>query len=154
MEEKKKIEWTMPEYNEKERNNDWFWALGVIVVASSITSIIFGSYFFAVFIVLSGILIVMFALKKPDMVSYELNEKGLQIRNRLFPYEEIKSFWVQKETKPTLFIKSGRLFMPVISMPIESSLADEIKNKMIENQIIEEEMKEHFSEKIMEYIGF
>jgi len=153
MEETKKIEWVMPEYNEKERNNDWFWALGVVVVASSVASIIFGSYFFAVFIILSGILIVMFALKKPEMVSYELNEKGLQIKNRLYPYEVIKAFWVQKE-KPTLFIKSERLFMPIISMPIETNLADEIKNKMLENKISEEEMKEHVSEKIMEAIGF
>ena len=149
-----KIEWSLLEYNEKERNNDWFWALGIIVVAVSITSIIFGNYFFAVLVILSGILIVIFAVKKPDLVSYELNEKGLKIKNRLFLYEKIKSFWVQKETKPTLFIKSERLIMPIISMPIEYSLADEIKNKMLENKVKEEEMKEHISEKIMESIGF
>jgi hypothetical protein len=154
MEEIKKIEWSMLEYKEKERNNDWFWALGVIVVASSITSIIFSNYFFAVFIVLSGILITMFAIKKPEMVAYELNDKGLQIKNRIYPYETIKAFWIQKETKPTLFIKSERLFMPIISMPIELQLADEIKNKMLENNVLEEEMKEHVSEKIMEGIGF
>ncbi|MEK7572720.1 MAG: hypothetical protein AAB493_02620 [Patescibacteria group bacterium] len=154
MNEFNKIEWSLLEYNEKERNNDWFWALGIIVVAVSITSIIFGNYFFAVLIVLSGVLIVVFAIKKPDLVSYELNEKGLKIKNRLFPYEKIKSFWVQKETKPTLFIKSERLIMPIISMPIEYFLADEIKNKMLKNKVKEEEMKEHISEKIMEFIDF
>lgn len=149
-----KIEWSLLEYNEKERNNDWFWALGIIIIAASVTSIIFGNYFFAVLITLSGVLIVVFAVKKPDLVSYELNEKGLKIRDRLFPYEKIKSFWVQKEIKPTLFIKSERLVMPIISMPIDYSLADEIKDKMLKNKVVEEEMKEHISEKIMEFIDF
>lgn len=149
-----KIEWSMLEYNEKERNNDWFWALGVIVIAATVTSIIFGNYFFAIFIVVSGGLLVMFAVKKPDMVSYELNEKGLKIMSRLFPYKNITSFYVQRDTPPTLFIKSERLIMPIISMPIEYSMADDIRNKMLEKNIKEEEMKEHVSEKIMESIGF
>ena len=34
-----KLEWSALEYEEKNQSNDWFWALGVIVVAGSITSI-------------------------------------------------------------------------------------------------------------------
>lgn len=154
MNELEKIKWSMPEYFEKERNNDWFWALGVIIIAASITSIIFKNYFFAVFIILSGVLIVVFAIKKPELVSYELNKKGLMIKNRLYPYDKIKSFWVQIETPPTLFIKSERLIMPIISMPIEYSLADLIKERMLKNKVQEEEMKEHVSDKIMDSIGF
>ncbi|MEI6581042.1 MAG: hypothetical protein WCO07_02615 [bacterium] len=154
MNEHGKIEWSFPEYNEKERSNDWFWALGVIVIAASTASIIFGNFFFAIFIILSGFLLGLFAIKKPDLVYYELNEKGLKIRNRIFPYKKIRSFWVQKETPPTLFIKSERLIMPIISIPIEYSMAQEIKNKMIENEVEVEEMKEHVSEKIMDSVGF
>jgi hypothetical protein len=154
MNETNKVEWSLLEYDEKERNNDWFWALGVVVVAATITSIIFSNYFFAILIVLSGLLLGVFAVKKPELVSYELNEKGLKIKDRLYPYEKIKSFWVQKEIKPTLFIKSERIIMPIISMPIEGFQADEIKNKMLISAVPEEEMKEHVSEKVMEFIGF
>jgi hypothetical protein len=154
MNETEKIEWSMPEYFEKERNNDWFWALGVIVVAASVTSIIFSNYFFAVLIILSGVLIAVFAVKKPDLVNYELNKKGLKIKSRTFPYNKIKSFWVQVETPPTLFIKSERLIMPIISMPIEYSLATQIRDRMLKNNVTEEEMREHVSDKIMESIGF
>lgn len=151
----KKLEWTALEYEEKERGKDWFWALGIIIIASSVTSFIYANYFFSLFLIIGGILIVIFALKKPETVSYELNAEGLKIKNRLYPYENIKSFWVQKDTeKPTLFIKSERLFMPIISMPIELYLTDEVKNMMLENNIPEEEMKEHISEKIMDSLGF
>ena len=155
MEPNRKLEWTALEYEEKERGNDWFWALGVIILASAITSFIYTNYFFGLFLIIGGILLGTFAVKKPDLVFYELNEKGLKIRNRLFPYTNIKSFWIKKDLeKSTLFIKSERLFMPIISMPINQNSAEEIKNFMLSENVPEEEMKEHVSEKIMDSLGF
>jgi len=154
MDDKEKMSWSALEYEDKTRSTDWFWALGIIVVAASITSIIYGNYFFAILIILSGILLGFFAIKKPEMVSYELNKKGLKIKTRLFPYDTIKAFFIQTAPKPTLFIKSSRMFMPIISMPIENNLAEEIKSIMLSNNVKEEEMKENPSEKIMESLGF
>ena len=154
MEEKEKIEWSALEYEEKERSVDWFWALGIIVVAGSITSLIYGNYFFAILLILSGILLGFFAIKKPEMVSYELNKKGLKIKTRLFPYESMKSFFVQTTPKPMLFVKSSRMFMPILSMPIEDNLAEDIRSLLLSNNVQEEEMKEGPSEKIMERLGF
>jgi hypothetical protein len=58
-----KLSWSAPEYEEKERSRDWFWALGIIVATSSIAAIIFNDYFFAVLLILSGILLGFFAVK-------------------------------------------------------------------------------------------
>ena len=156
-----KINWSALEYEEKERHTDWFWALGVIVVAGAITSIIFANYFFAIFLVTAGILMGFFAIKKPDMISYELNNKGLKIQDRIYLYEKIKAFWVQKplsdtgeNMSPALFIKSDRQFVPIFSIPIEENSVTKIHNLMIAHNVLEEEMKEHISEKIMEAIGF
>jgi len=154
VEEKEKIEWSALEYEEKERSVDWFWALGIIVVAGSITSLIYGNYFFAILLILSGILLGFFAIKKPEMVSYELNKKGLKIKTRLFPYESMKSFFVQTTLKPMLFVKSSRMFMPILSMPIEDNLAEDIRSLLLSNNVQEEEMKEGPSERIMERLGF
>src|SRR3989338_7020404 len=153
--EENRLQWSALEYEEKERSRDWFWALGVIVVASSLSAVIYCNYFFAALIVLSGLLLGFFAIKKPDVVSYELNNKGLKIRTRLFPYKNIKSFFVQThkheqgEIKPILFIKSERMFMPIISVPIDVALAGRIRNIFLSYDVPEEEMKEHPSEHIM-----
>ena len=156
------LEWSALEYEERERSTDWFWALGVIVFAGSASAVIYNNYFFATIIIISGILLGFFAKKKPDMVFCELNEQGLKIRNRLYPYENIKSFWVQKsknavglsQLKPILFIKSDRIVMPIITVPIEESHTEEIRSIMLELNVTEEEMKEHPSEKIMDFFGF
>jgi hypothetical protein len=149
-----KITWSALEYEEKERHPDWFWALGVIIFANSVTAIIFGNYFFAILLIVGGLLLGFFAIKKPDLVFYELNEKGLQIKDRIYPFENVKSFWVQKEGRPTLFIRSERFLLPIISVPIENILIEKIHSFLLAKNIPEEEMKEHPSEKIMESLGF
>jgi len=155
-----KLVWSALEYEERDRSPDWFWALGIIVATSSIASVIFENYFFAALLLLSGVLLGFFAIKKPDMVTYELNAKGLNIRNRLYPYENIKSFWIQLDTsgktnlKPIFFIHSERAFMPILSIPIDESIAEDIYSVMTSKNIAEVEMKEHASEKIMEVLGF
>jgi hypothetical protein len=154
-----KLEWSALEYEEKERSTDWFWALGVIIITSSLASIIFNNYFFAVVLLMSGVLLGFFANRKPDMVNYELNEKGLKIRNTLYPYKNIHCFWVQKRDtqtnlEPMLFIKIEKLFMPMIAIPIEDYLTEEIHSIMLFYDIKEEEMKEHPSLKIMDSLGF
>lgn len=162
-----KLVWSALEYEERGRSPDWFWALGVIVATSSIAAIIFENYFFATLIILSGLLLGFFAIKKPDTITYELNPKGLKIRNRFYPYKNIKSFYVQFEKysetnshngearlKPMLFIHSERVFMPIISIPIDETMAEDIHFIMLSQDIAEIEMKEHASEKIMEILGF
>jgi hypothetical protein len=155
-----KLVWSALEYEERERSQDWFWALGIIVVTGSIASIIFGNFSFAALLMLAGFLLGYFALKKPDVVSYELNDKGLVIRNRLYPYENIKSFWVQADlsresrVKPLLFIHTSRAFMPIITVTINENIAREVHNIFSSAEIPEVEMKEHPAEKIMEILGF
>ena len=155
-----KLEWTALEYEEKYRDPDWFWALGIIVVTSSLAAIIYSNYFFFALIIIAGFLLGFFAKKKPDLVNYELNSKGLKIHSRLYPYENIKSYWIQlshpedSAIKDLFFIKSERFYMPVISVPIIPSIAEEIQDIMLSKNIPEEEMKEHPSDKIMESLGF
>src|SRR3989344_5985300 len=155
-----KLQWSAPEYEEQERSPDWFWALGIIIVTSSIAAIIFKNYFFALLLIIGGALLAFFAVKKPEAVTYELNEKGLKIGGSLYPYESIKSFWVQvnhpdniKTLKSILFIKSGRVVLLIISIPIEDKIAEEIHSIMTAMGVAEEEMREHPSENIMESLG-
>lgn len=153
-----KLEWSAPEYEDKNRSSDWFWAVGIIFITASLTSIIYGNYFFGILLILSGLLIGFFAIKKPDMISYELNDVGLEINNNLYPYEAIKSFWVQIEepdtgNKAILFVKSQRFFMPVITIPIEDSMADYIHSAFELKNVLEERMTEPPTHKIMEGLG-
>ena len=154
MEEENKLAWSALEFEEKYRTPDWFWALGIIFAAASIASAIWGNYFFAALLVISGILLGFFAKQAPRTIYYELNEMGLKIGSQLYLYENLKSFYVQNEGRPTLFVKSERVFMPIISIPIHEEFADEVMQTMHHFNVTEEKMTEHPSEKIMDFFGF
>jgi hypothetical protein len=154
MNEDGNLSWSMPAYEEKYRSPDWFWALGVIAITIAITSIIYSNYFFAILILISSGLLYFFATETPEIIDYTINDKGLKIKDHIFLFENIKSFYVQKDHKPTLFIKTERFFMPTVSIPIEYDMADSIKNIFDLKKIKEEEMREHPSEKIMDTLGF
>ncbi|MEI7709357.1 MAG: hypothetical protein WCI76_01430 [bacterium] len=155
-----KLTWSAFEYEEKERSTDWFWALGIIVVTSAVASIIFGNYFFAALLLLGGALLGFFSVKKPEIITYELNDQGLKIRTLVYSYDRIKSFWVQNSTEgenglePLLFVKSERIFMPIVSIVINDDIANDVHEIFLAKNVPEEEMKEHPSIQIMERLGF
>ncbi len=148
------LSWSAYEYEDKERSSDWYWALGVIAITSTITSIIFNNYFFAILILLAGGLLYFFAKKPADLVNYEITEKGVRIKSEFYPYKKLKAFYVQKEHKPMLFIKTERVFLPIIPIPVEYEILDQIHNIFIDKKVTEQEMKEHPAEKIMDALGF
>jgi len=116
-------------------------------------ALIYSNYFFAILIILSGSLLWFYSKKSPELVNYELTSKGFQVKSHLYPYENIKSFYVQVDHTPTLFIKTERFYMPILSIPIEYNLADDIYNIFMSKNVMEEEMKEHPSEKIIRSLG-
>ena len=149
------IKWELPEYTHKEKSNDWYWALAVVVVCGSIASVIYGNYFFAALLIIGGVLMGFFAGKKPDWVEYELNERGFKMKNRIHPYENIKHFWVdEKGAEPMLLVYSDRPFMPVITAPIQPELGVVIREKFLQNEVEEKEIDEGPTSKIMDAIGY
>jgi hypothetical protein len=103
---------------------------------------------------MSGLLLGFYANKIPDTLEYEINEKGVRIKDQLYPFANIKSFYIQVSPKMLLFFKTERVFMPIISIPVDEEIAETIHNTFTANNVTEEEMKEHPSEKIMDTLGF
>ncbi len=103
---------------------------------------------------LGGILLGFFAAKKPDIISCELDGRGLRVGTELYQYDTIKSFNIHLGRKPQLLIHSSRIFAPIITVPIEEEDAELIYGLMMENGIPAEDIKPHSSETIMDSLGF
>ncbi len=154
METNNKLSWAVPAYSHSKKSVDWFWALGIIVLVGVVTAIIFKNYFFAILLFLGGILMGHFANEEPETLYYELNAKGLAIKDRLYPYSSIKAYYINLEKNPTLFIKTDRFFLPIIPVAINQNVAEKIREILDSENITIEEMKESPVEQIMELIGY
>lgn len=154
MEENNKLSWAVPAYSHDKKTVDWFWGLGIIVLAMVIASIILKNYYFAIVLILGGGMMIYFSHKEPETLYYTLDKDGLKIKDRLYPYKTIKAFWIQRSDSPTLFIRTDRFFLPEIKIRINNNVADRIQEIFVEKNIAEEEMKEHLSETLMDIIGY
>jgi hypothetical protein len=150
----KPLQWSLPEFEEKERSRDWYWALGMIVICGAIAAVIYGNYFFAALIILGGILLGFFASKKPQIVDYELNERGLKVGKSLYPYDTIKSFNVYVGPKSHLVIHTAGILMPILAIPVEEQDTELILEIMLNNGVAPDDIRPHASETIMDRLGF
>ena len=151
--EKQTIIWEAHEYDHRHKTPDWYWALGIVVIAGAVGTFLFGNFLLSVLIVLGGFMLAIYAAKAPDIVRYELSSRGIRINDRLYPYASLDSFWVTDEENPKLLLKSEKTFMPLIVVPL-GELDHDFVIEFLLNFIEEEEQYEPITHKVMEYLGF
>ncbi len=151
------IVWKGYEFEYKEKTTDWFWAVSIIIVSIASISIIYDNYLFALFIVLAGITSLTISKKEPSYRIYQLDKKGVTISKRLFPYKDLKSFYIEdgRFTPPKLLLKSTGVLSQIIVMPIETDMVNgESIKQFLLDYLPEEELHEPIPHKIMEFFGF
>jgi hypothetical protein len=147
-----KIEWSTPEYKHKERDNDWFWTIGLITIVACGIAIWLGNYVFAIFLLVSGASLILFSIRHPHMLGYTIETKGLTMHKEMHEWKNIKSFWIKKgDDESKLLIETSKYFLPVYTILIPNNLVDKINEqlmKVIPKKEIEESRSMAFAEKI------
>ena len=150
----REFEWRAFEYLHYEKTADWFWALGIITISIAVASILFKNILFAIFILLSGSVLGLYAKRRPQIISCRLTERGLQFGRNLYQYNSLESFWVETEDgEPKILLQSKRAVMPLIIVPILDRDAGIIRD-FLSRYLREEEKTEPLSQKIMQFLGF
>ncbi len=149
------ISWKIEEYNHRVKNPDWFWALGVIALASAAIAVIYHDALFAVFIILGALILGYYAAREPKVIDISINEEGVRIKEYLYTFKTLKGFAVEEHPMGNqLLIESSRLVAPIIAIPLPSSVDTEELVDLLKPHIPLKELKEHPTHRIMEHIGF
>lgn len=150
------IEWTTPEYNHKERNNDWFWAIGLITIIACGLAIWLHNNVFAIFLFISGCCLIMFTMRHPQDVTYVIETKGLSMGKDLYEWKKIKSFNIKNndsDNHAKLLIETIKYFLPVYTIPLPKDKMEEVKESLLK-LIPRSEINESQSMLFMEKLGF
>lgn len=149
------LEWQAHEYEHKERSQDWYWATGIITVSVAIVSIILGNIIFALLILLGAFALALFINRPPETVDITIDEKGVIKGNVRYPYETLKSFWIDLEHPHNkIILRSQKLLMPLIVVPINDSIDPETLHDTLSQFLTEEYHALPFIERLLEYLGF
>ncbi len=124
------LEWEGREYDHNPKSADWYWALGIIAVASTVASILFDNYLLAALIVIAAVTIALHASKKPPLHRFRLIDEGISIGDDIHPFNRMTSFSVlediQDEYPPMLSIKTDKWFSPHLIIPLGGVDADAV----------------------------
>jgi hypothetical protein len=150
------LHWQTFEYEERERTPDWFWAVGIITVSIAVASIIFNNVLFAIVILLGGFALSLYAARPPREIDVVLDDMGIRVEKFFYPYRTLESFWVEEtEHRARVLIKSQRLIMPYIILPInETEIEPEEIEKYLGRYLPRVFHSESLFHHIMEYLGF
>ncbi len=145
--------WSGYEYEFREKSPDWYWALGIVALAAAITAAIAGNALLAALIIVAAFTMALFATKRPTHTEFVLNDRGLVIGVKLYPYETLESYWIYgPEEKEELIVKSQKPLMPLILIPLEGVSATEVE-KRLSLKLTKEEHVEPLSHRVMEFFG-
>jgi len=150
-----KIEWSAPEYVFYEKSSDWFWILGVITLAVFISAIFLKALLFAILVLLAGFSLALFAARRPEMINFSAGPRGVQVGDRIYDYENLKSFWIEYNppVRKELILESKKTFMPHIAILLEDVEPDKLRNLLI-RFLPEKKIEESLISTIARVLGF
>jgi len=89
------IKWSAPEFAYYPKGNSWYWWSIIITLLLLGFAIWQKNFLFAFFIVVAELLVLSWGSRKPALVDFKLDEKGLTIGGiKFYSYAELKSFGV------------------------------------------------------------
>jgi hypothetical protein len=120
-----------------------------------VVAIMFDNLLFALLLGVAGLALLISAAKKPNIIPFAVTLRGVKIDDRIYPYSSLESFRIEEEDPrgPQLLLKSEKLMMPLIVMPIPPEHIDDI-DAILKQNLVEEDLDEPFFIKLLEIFGF
>lgn len=150
-----KIEWDANEYEHKERSPDWFWAVGIIAVSIMMVSIILGNIIFGLLVLVGTFALLLFASRPPNILHVVVDEKGVTKDQIRYSFDTLRSFWIDTEhPHKKITLRSGKIFMPLIVVPLDDKTDIEKLHQNLSNFLPEEFHALPLIERVLEHLGF
>lgn len=149
------ISWQALEYAYIKKTPDWYWAVGILTIGLFIVALIFSNFLFSIFVLLSGFTIALYGARAPQVVSFCLSIEGVRIRDRVYPYDVLKSFWIfyHPPQVKELSIESQKLIMPQIKIPLGEANPAQVR-AYLQQFLPERQQEESFIDVSTRYLGF
>ena len=134
-ENKKNIVWQAYEYRQREMTKEDKIAVIIATIAAITGSIFVSNLLLAIILALVGGLVIVFANKKPEYITFVINEDGIIIKDKLHPIKAIKEYNISesKDKRCILTVETDNIIYNTISIPIKRRNAviieDYFKNK-------------------------
>jgi hypothetical protein len=149
------VTWSASEYIAHAKGSGWYVGLGLLIVLISAgVYFITRSIFSSIMVLVIGIAFGVVAARKPRTLQYTVDNIGVRIGDKGYPYSEIKSFSLVEDTAiNSIQLVPFRRFMPPINIYFEAKDEDKILD-IISNFVPHEEAGKDPIDHLMKRIKF
>ncbi len=121
-----KITWRIEEPDLTPKTTEWFWAFGILALSFIVFSILLKNYLLIIILALAIFIIYSSKNKKPELINFRLDNDGLYIEDKFYPYDSFESFWIFPAQKESA-LRHKRDLMPLLIAPFYNNDAPEIR---------------------------
>ena len=123
------IQWEAEEFETHTRDTKWYIIVSCILLLALAYTIWISHWVLSAVVVMVGVVLYLSGRLKPRIIKYMIDSQGVKVGDRIFQYNELKTFWFSTSHKITkLNLISIFKLMPVISISIQGDMKEKIKN--------------------------
>ncbi len=146
------MHWTAPSHTHSMRSTDWMWGIGLLALVGAGVTFYFHNYVFGIFILISGVVMIMMYSQPSVEIPFEINTDGIKVGNTLHEYKNLNGFTVKDKPREILMIETKTYFLPIITIPLQEHSANTIR-AVLSQVLTELELQESRSMQFAERIG-
>lgn len=120
-------------------SREWLWALIIIGFAIIVFSVMLKNYFLIIIVTLAAFIIYALKNKTPELQHFQLDNEGLHIDKKLYPYENFESFWIFPDEE--IAFRRKQHLTPLLIVPFRDHEEPEIR-KILGSRLPESEEEE------------
>jgi len=149
------ISWQAHEFRHYPKNAGWYMALIAIGIMIITFFIIQKDIFAAVSLAIITVLTLFFAKQEPEVITIELNTKGIKFGSLSIPYKQAKHFWlVDNDKHKTINIHTTALLNNMLILQLENQDPEEARDFLASHIPEHTETEETLAQKIMHTFKF
>lgn len=152
----KTIAWKALEYEYVEKSADWYWIVGTIGALVTAISYFIGNWSFAILVVISTIMFMFLATRRPGWITVKLNHKTISINNRNKYLKHYDEFNIDEE-RNKLLLHHTQSYKPALIIPLPPDAPTDKIITLLEDELDmeqNEELLEPYLEVILHRLGF
>ena len=149
------FEWRAPEFDKIEKNKSWFIIPGIIAIALGIIALLIDNILLLVLVLLGFFNFYIYAKKEPKIIKFKICEKGVEIDEKLYDFDSLRSFWIfyNPPTEKEISLRSKKTFFPYLKIQLGEQNPNEIRKYLLKF-LPEKRHKESLIDIWMGRIGF
>lgn len=146
----KMISWQAPEFRYYHKNQGWYVTVVAVTILIVGFFIVQDDWFAAISLAIIAGIMVFLARQTPEQTEIHLTHKHIQVGDLIFPYKQIKYFWVvHNQTHKILNFETTAYLNNLISLELEDQDPDEIRSFLLPYLPEHNQSQETFTQRII-----